>query len=74
VVTVAYSDIRRILPMDWQVTARSPEALAQTILRAAEARDSIAARQLEWVRANATIERAAEALEAVYTEYVRRRP
>jgi glycosyltransferase involved in cell wall biosynthesis len=71
VVTVAYSDIRRILPLAWQITARAPEALAQTILRAAEARHSIVAQQSEWVRANATIERAAEALEAVYRQYTK---
>lgn len=70
VVTVAYSDIRRILPLAWQVTAREPEALAQTILRAAAARDTIATQQIDWVRANATIERAAETLEAVYRQYV----
>ncbi len=70
VVTVAYSDIRRILPLDWQVTVRSPQALAQTILRAAGSRDCIATQQLEWVRANATIERAAETLESVYRQYV----
>jgi glycosyltransferase involved in cell wall biosynthesis len=70
VVTVAYSDIRRILPLTWQVTERTPEALAQTILRAAAARDNIAAQQIEWVRTHATIERAAETLETVYRQYV----
>ena len=69
-VTVEYSDIRRILPLHWQVTERTPETLAQTILRAAQERDSVAAQQIEWVRANATIERVAEALETVYRQYV----
>jgi glycosyltransferase involved in cell wall biosynthesis len=71
VVTVEYSDIRRILPLHWQVTERAPEALVQTILRAAAERDTVSARQIEWVRANATIERAAEKLETVYRQYVR---
>lgn len=70
VVAVAYSDIRRILPFDWQVTERDPEVLARTILHASEQRVSVGARQLEWVRANATIEQAAAALESVYTLYV----
>jgi len=70
VVAVDYSDIRRILPVNWQVTERIPEALVQTILRAAEMRESIAIQQIEWVRDNATIEHAAKTLESFYRLYV----
>jgi glycosyltransferase involved in cell wall biosynthesis len=70
VVAVDYSDIRRILPLPWQVTGRDADVMTQTMLRAAQARDDVAARQLEWVRANATIERAAALLESVYGQYV----
>jgi glycosyltransferase involved in cell wall biosynthesis len=69
VVSVDYSDIRRILPCPWQVVERSPEVMAEAILRAAGDRDSVAARQLEWVKNNATIERAVDSLETVYRCY-----
>ena len=70
VVTVEYSDICRILPLPWQVTQRTPDAMAQTILQAAAQRDHVAALQLEWVRSHATFEHAAQTLETVYQQYV----
>ena len=69
VVAVEYSDIRRILPFAWQIAERTPEALTRTLLRVANERENIVQKQLEWVRAHATIERAADALLAVYEQY-----
>ena len=70
VVSTEYSDIRRILPCDWQVVrARSARALADAVLRAARERDAVAARQRQWVLANATLEIAATALEQIYEKY-----
>jgi len=72
VASTEYSDIRRILPCDWQVvTTRSPEALASAIRRAADEREAVAARQRQWVLANATVEIAATALERIYEKYAR---
>ena len=68
-VAVEYSDIRRILPFAWQIAERTPEALTRTLLRVANERENIVQKQLEWVRAHATIERAADALLAVYEQY-----
>ena len=74
VVTVEYSDIRRILPVPWQIVDRDPDQLANTILQAANQRELLAREQSHWVREHATIERSAEALEAVYCQYVRPSP
>jgi glycosyltransferase involved in cell wall biosynthesis len=72
VASTEYSDIRRILPFDWQVVReRSADALVETILRAARERETVAARQRQWVLANATVELAASALERVYEKYAR---
>jgi glycosyltransferase involved in cell wall biosynthesis len=72
VVSTEYSDIRRILPYDWQVVAeRSAPALARAIRRAAGEREAVAARQRQWVVANATVEIAATALERIYEKYAR---
>ena len=71
-VSTEYSDIRRILPFQWQVVAtRSPEDLAQAVLRAHRERDTIAERQRQWVGSHATMECAVAALEQVYEKYVR---
>jgi glycosyltransferase involved in cell wall biosynthesis len=71
VVSTAYSDIRRILPNAWQVAGdRSPASLVAAILRADEEHDKVCVQQRAWVVAHATIERAAERLEAVYCKYV----
>jgi glycosyltransferase involved in cell wall biosynthesis len=72
VVSTEYSDIRRILPCEWQVVAeRSPQALADAVLRAARERDAVATRQRQWVLANATVELAAAGLERIYEKYAR---
>ena len=69
-VAVEYSDIRRILPLPWQIAARDPNVIAQTILRAAAQRNEVVHAQSAWVREHATIERSADALLAVYAHYI----
>ncbi len=72
VVSTEYSDIRHILPRRSQVVGtRSPDDLADAIIAAQRDRDAIAGEQKRWVRANASIERAAENLKRVYQRYVR---
>jgi glycosyltransferase involved in cell wall biosynthesis len=72
VVSTDYSDIRQILPRSAQIVAsRRPADLAGAILAAHAEREAIAAEQQRWVRAHATIERAARALERVYASYLR---
>ena len=71
VVSTDYSDIRHILPRPSQVVGdRSPEKLAAAIVAMDRDRDAVAAEQLRWLRANATIEQAAKNLENVYLRYV----
>ena len=71
VVSTEYSDIRRILPYPWQIVAsRSPDELAHAVLAAHARCEAIAERQRRWVVANATIERAAQAMEDVYRRYL----
>jgi glycosyltransferase involved in cell wall biosynthesis len=72
VVSTDYSDIRRILPCEWQVVgSRSAQALADAVVRAAREREAVAARQRQWVLANATVELAAAELERIYEKYAR---
>ena len=73
VVSTEYSDIRRILPLSWQVVPqRRPEPLAAAIQRAACERRSVVTAQRAWVEQHATAERSATAMEAVYTLYASR--
>ena len=73
VVSTEYSDIRRILPLPWQVARqRSPELLADAIQRAAHERESVAPAQRAWVERHATVERTVTAMEAVYAVYAAR--
>jgi glycosyltransferase involved in cell wall biosynthesis len=73
VVSTEYSDIRRILPLPWQVAARrEPELLADGIQRAAGERGSIATAQRAWVERHATAERSVTAMESIYATYARR--
>jgi len=72
VVSTDYSDIRRILPRSTQVVgSRAADDLAWAILDVYSDRDRIASEQKRWVRANATIEKAALDLARVYQRYVR---
>ena len=71
VVSTDYSDIRRILPFPWQVVPRaSAEDMARAVLQAHAARAAVTAAQKEWLRGNATVERAAAELLEVYRRYV----
>ena len=73
VVSTEYSDIRRILPLRWQVVPqRSAELLADAIHRAARERSSVASAQRAWVEQHATAEQSASAMEAVYALYATR--
>ncbi len=73
VVSTEFSDIRRILPMPWQVPERrDPGLIAETILRAAQARELLSAAQLQWVQRNATWEHALNALEGVHRKFLAR--
>jgi glycosyltransferase involved in cell wall biosynthesis len=75
VVSTDYSDIRQILPRAAQVIGdRAPGRIAAAIVEAYLDRDEIAAEQLRWVHAHASIEKAAENLESVYRHYVRHQP
>lgn len=70
-VATDYSDIRRILPNDWQVVgSRDASDLAQAIVRAHACRTAVADAQLCWLDANATVAMAAGNLLAVYQRYV----
>lgn len=72
VVSTAYSDVRRILPMPWQVVASREEAeLAEAIARAAAQRGEVAAEQRRWVEAHATAAASAQAMLQVYARHVR---
>jgi len=73
VASTEYSDIRRILPLPWQVAPqRTPELLADAIQRAAGERSSVAEAQRAWVRQHATAERSVTAMEAIYATYAAR--
>jgi glycosyltransferase involved in cell wall biosynthesis len=75
VVSTEYSDIRRILPMPWQVVAhRSPELLAIAVRRAARERHLVRPAQRAWVESHATAERSVAAMESVYAAYALRDP
>src|SRR5712691_1001348 len=75
VVSTEYSDIRRILPFSRQVVARhSPDDIARAVIWAYAERHVIAARQKQWVRHHATIEKAAKELERIYRKYVKSGP
>jgi glycosyltransferase involved in cell wall biosynthesis len=70
VVSTEYSDIRRILPLSWQVVPqRKAELLAAAIQRAACERSSVVTAQRAWVEQHATAERSVTAMEAVYALY-----
>ncbi len=75
VASTEYSDIRRILPLAWQVAPqRRPELLANAIERAASERNLVAAAQRAWVRQHATAERLTTAMEAIYSAYAPQYP
>ena len=72
VISTAFSDIRRILPCEWQVVGtRDAVALSAAIVRADRERDDLAQRQLSWVQQHGTISTAADRLEATFRLYLR---
>ncbi len=71
VVSTDYSDIRLILPNDWQIVkARSEAELADAIVRANVERARVSRQQSEWLRTNATLASQVDRLEAVYRKYI----
>lgn len=74
VVSTAYSDIERILPMPWQVVgSRDPAALAGAVQRACAEASALAAAQRAWVESNAGLQRLAGATLQVYRGCLERR-
>ena len=70
VVSTDFSDVRMILPSQWQVAGtRDPQELAAAIIRAESERDAVSGRQRAWVQEHATIEIAARRLEEIYRFY-----
>jgi glycosyltransferase involved in cell wall biosynthesis len=71
VVSTEYSDIRLILPREWQIVkSRDPRELADAIIRSDRERRSLSQQQSEWVHANATLGSQVDRLEAVYRKYL----
>lgn len=67
VVSTAYSDIERILPLPWQVVAqRDAAVLAATVARAQAHAAEVAAAQRAWVQEHAGLDRLAAATLQVY--------
>ena len=72
VASTAYSDVRRILPNAWQIASRrSALELADIVERCAAEGEAVRRAQRRWVESHASLQRAAEALLAVYERYVR---
>lgn len=71
VVSTDYSDIRRILPHQWQVVSeRDPDKLAAGVLRCFAEREQVARDQRQWVEANATMARSLQTMLDVYGMYL----
>ena len=72
VATTNYSDVRRILPLDWQVVdSRSPDELAEVVERCQRRQQEVTAAQRRWVQLNATVSASAQAMLTVYGLYAR---
>lgn len=70
VVSTEYSDIRRILPLSWQVVGeRDPEQLSNGVLRCFAEREQVIRAQRDWVEANATMTASMNAMLEVYRRY-----
>lgn len=70
VVSTEYSDVRRILPMDWQVvSSRNEKDLAQALLRCDQEHANVTAAQRRWVETHATPGICAERLLSIYASY-----
>jgi glycosyltransferase involved in cell wall biosynthesis len=72
VASTDYSDVRRILPLPWQVVSSRDEGeLAAVVRRCFEERALLAAAQRRWVETQATTVACADAMLRVYAQYVR---
>lgn len=72
-VSTDYSDIRQILPVDWQVAGeRNPARMADLIERAKRERQMLVSLQRDWVEKNASIKASADKLEVVFRHYLAR--
>ena len=72
VASTNYSDVRRILPMSWQVVdSRDELELADVVRRCHEFRSELARAQRRWVEEHATVAASADALLSVYARYAR---
>ena len=70
VASTEYSDVRHILPFDWQVSSsRDAAELADIVERCHAERERVATAQRRWVEDNATLERSAARLLEVYGHY-----
>ena len=73
VVSTDFSDIRMILPRDWQVVGtRDAGDIARVIARACTSRSELAELQRRWVHTHGTIATAAQRLENTFRHYARR--
>lgn len=71
VVSTDYTDIRRILPFEWQVPpGRDPAQLASAMETALAEAPAVRAAQRAWVAAHATVERMADGFESLYADVV----
>ena len=71
VASTDYSDIRMILPNEWQVVgSRNPSDLASAVIRSDSEKARVSRQQSEWLRVNATLDMEVDRLEAVYRKYV----
>jgi glycosyltransferase involved in cell wall biosynthesis len=75
VVSTDYSDVRRILPLPWQVVpSRDPQHLAAALERAVAGHDAVAREQRAWVERHGSVTANVAALEAVYLRHLARGP
>jgi glycosyltransferase involved in cell wall biosynthesis len=72
VVSTDYSDVRRILPCEWQVArTRSAQELADIVQRCEREGDLLRRAQRRWVETHGRVAHAADAMLAVYGRYLR---
>jgi glycosyltransferase involved in cell wall biosynthesis len=70
VASTDYSDVRRILPLAWQVDAeRDPATLAAILARCISERPVVAAAQRQWVERHASIGASARAMLDAYRAF-----
>jgi glycosyltransferase involved in cell wall biosynthesis len=72
VASTDYSDVRRILPCEWQVArTRSARELADIVQRCEREGDLLRRAQRRWVETHGRVAHAADAMLAVYGRYLR---